>query len=191
MRSIEILFFAANPFSTSRLALDREAREIEEKIRGAKFRDQIKFKTHWATRPDDLIQAFNEHQPTVVHFSGHGSQSGEILLDHGDGESAPVQGAALERLFRVFSGTTRLVVLNACYSEPQARVIAEIVGCAIGMTRAIGDSTAITFAGALPRGIAFNASLKNAFEQGLLALDLRNMSTDIPSLLHRGDVVPE
>ena len=66
MAKCKILFLAANPQGTTQLALDNEIREIEAKIRAADFRDSLQLVSHWAVRPDDLLQFLNQHQPHVV-----------------------------------------------------------------------------------------------------------------------------
>jgi hypothetical protein len=76
-----ILYLASNPEGTEQLALDQEAREIEEKLRMSKHRDRFILRTRWAVRTDDLLQAFNEHKPAIVHFSGHGVKPGIFLQD--------------------------------------------------------------------------------------------------------------
>ncbi|GAB2570766.1 hypothetical protein Aab01nite_05570 [Paractinoplanes abujensis] len=70
---VRILFLAANPLATSRLALDEEAREVTEKLRLSRDRQVFDLVTRWAVRPGDLLQHLNEHNPQIVHFSGHGS----------------------------------------------------------------------------------------------------------------------
>src|SRR3954469_997798 len=105
MPKARILFLSANPCDTSgqeggatrpqtahlpRLALDREVREIEAKIRAAEHRDQLELVTRWAVRPDDLLQSLNEHRPHIVHFSGHGSEEAAIYLLDGQDNLKPV-----------------------------------------------------------------------------------------------------
>ncbi|MBZ0278353.1 MAG: CHAT domain-containing protein, partial [Anaerolineae bacterium] len=66
----------------------------------------------------------------------------------------------------------RLVVLNACFSAVQAEVIAEEVGCVVGMTRAVGDRAAIAFAGAFYNALTFGQSVQGAFNLGEAAMSL-------------------
>jgi hypothetical protein len=79
MPKIKVLFLAANPTSSSRLAIDEEMHAIEQKVRASEHRDALVFQSAWAVRPDDLLQLLNQHQPHVVHFSGHGSSKGLSL----------------------------------------------------------------------------------------------------------------
>jgi hypothetical protein len=88
------------------------------------------------------------------------------------GKPKPVSKEALIHLFRALKDNIRVVVLNACFSKPQADAITEEIDCAIGMQRAIGDSAAITFAASFYRAIGFGRSVKEAFDQGIVALHL-------------------
>jgi len=57
MEKIKILFVSANPAGMPQLKLDKEAREIEAKVRAAEYRDSLELITKWAVRPDDLLHA--------------------------------------------------------------------------------------------------------------------------------------
>ena len=72
---ITVLFLAANPTNTPQLRLDEEARAIQNKIRLSDYRESVKFESRWATRSSDILQAINETNPTIVHFSGHGTEN--------------------------------------------------------------------------------------------------------------------
>ena len=71
-----ILFLAANPSATDRLALDLEARAIHQELKRSGFRDRFDFQTRWAAEPLDLLRELRELKPTIVHFSGHGGARG-------------------------------------------------------------------------------------------------------------------
>ena len=186
-----ILFLAANPAGTKSLALDEECREIEQKIRAADYRDALSLITKWAVQPDDLLQYLNQFRPHVVHFSGHGSRREEIVLSDKDRQPKPVGKAALKQLFSTLRDNIRLVVLNACFSRPQAEAITEVIDCAIGMKRAIGDEAAITFAASFYRAIGFGRTIQQAFDQGKSALMLQGIpEQDTPELLVRPGVDP-
>jgi CHAT domain-containing protein len=159
-------------------------REIETKIRAAEHRESLELVTKWAVRPDDLLQLLNQHKPHIVHFSGHGSLTEEIVLLDKQGNPKTVSKDALVSLFRTFKDNIRVVLLNACFSRPQAEAITEVIDCAIGMKRAIGDEAAITFAASFYRAIGFGRSVKEAFEQGKTALLLEGIREDqTPDLL--------
>jgi formylglycine-generating enzyme required for sulfatase activity len=166
---IRLLFLSANPDSAGRLALDEEARVIQQRLRASAHRDAIEFRACPAARPDDLLQALNEVSPTIVHFSGHGHRDA-ILLQDDDGVGRPVSTATLKRIFAPFAHVVRLVLLNACFSHSQAKALASVVDCTIGLSAAIEDEAARTFAGAFYRAVGFGCSIDNALRQGIGAL---------------------
>jgi hypothetical protein len=191
MDKIKILFLAANPGDTNKLALDEEIREITSKIRAAECRDSIDIISAWAVRPDDLLQLLNQHKPQIVHFSGRGSGSSEIILTDNNGVSKPVSSMALTALFKTLKDNVKAVVLNACFSREQAEAVTQVIDCAVGMSDSIGDTAAITFAASFYRAIGFGRSIQEAFDQGITALLLEDIPEDnTPKLLVKSGVDP-
>lgn len=191
MGKIRVLFLAANPEDTKPLALDEEIREIEAKVRASEYRDSLDLIQKWAVRPDDLQQALLQHKPHIVHFSGHGTASSQIVLKDAHGKARPVSEKALVGLFTTLKDNVRVVVLNACYSKSQAEAVTQVIDCVIGMSDAIGDAAAIKFAAAFYRAIGFDRSVKDAFDLGVNALQLDAIpGEDVPQLLIRKGVDP-
>jgi CheY-like chemotaxis protein len=181
---IKILFLAANPSDTTRLRLDEESRAIDQALRQAEFRDKFEIKQHWAVRVGDIQWLLLRHKPDIVHFSGHGSESSEIILEDNSGNSFPVSVRVMSQLFSVLKDNIKCVVLNACYSEEQAQAIAEHIDCVIGMSNAIGDADAISFATAFYQALGFGRDVKTAFELGCVQIDLASLDEqDTPKLL--------
>jgi len=192
MDKIKILFLSANPAGTPQLKLDEEARVIEAKIRAADHRDSLELITKWAVRPDDLLQSLNQHRPHIVHFSGHGNPTEEIVLLDNLGKPKPVSKEALVHLFLALKDNIRVVVLNACFSRLQAEAITGEIDCAVGMMREIGDDAAITFAASFYRAIGFGCSIKQAFDQGIAALLLDgSLEGKTPVLISGRDTAPD
>ena len=186
---ITVLFMASNPEGTSQLRLDEEVRAIQEKIRLSEFRDSIHFESRWAVRSADILQAINETNPTIVHFSGHGAKNGDLVLSNPDGTPKFVSKEAISMAISTASDTVRLVVFNACFSEHQAKSVVDNIEAAIGMSDSIRDDTAVTFAAQLYSTIGFGYSLEKAFKQAIAAIMLEGISQeDIPQLFKRDDV---
>ncbi len=189
MEELKVLFLGANPDGTTKLNLDVEVREITDKVRASEHRDAVDLVSRWAVRPDDLLQYLNQDKPHVVHFSGHGTRSEEILLLDKNGTPKAVSKEALEGLFRTLKDNIRVVVLSACFSRHQAEPISSSIDCTIGMNKAIGDDDAITFAGSFYRALGFGRSVKDAFEQACAALLLEGIGEETtPELLVRPGV---
>jgi TPR repeat protein len=196
MSKVKVLFFAADPppappqDPTARLRLDGDIRRIRERVRAAEYRSALEFDYHLAASSEDVRQALNEVHPQVVHFSGHGTREGLVLVGR-DGHPQLVRAKALRQLFQVFRGEIRLVVLNACLSQPQAKAIADVVGCAIGTRREISDEAAITFGSSFYSAIAFGHSVQIAFDQACAALAMEHPGEeDCPAIVSAPDVDP-
>ena len=170
---ITVLFFATNPKGTSQLRLDEEARTIQEMIRKSEHRDSISFETRWAVRPLDILQAINEINPDVVHFSGHGADTGELVLENTDGSAKIVTKEAITQTIMASSDKIHLLFFNACFSYEQAQEVINHVDAAIGMTTSISDKEACTFADQFYSSLGFGFSVKKAFDQakGVMMLE--------------------
>lgn len=183
-QTINMLFLAANPLDTPRLRLDQEVEAIDNALRLAEYR-RFDIKQHWAVRVSALQGYILRHQPTIVHFSGHGSSSNEIILEDDNGKKKPVSPQALSQLFAILKDNIRCVVLNACYSKAQAEAIAQHIECVIGMSDSIRDDAAISFATSFYQALGYGRDMKTAFELGKsqIALMQTLKEQDIPKLL--------
>lgn len=181
---IKILFLTANPSDGARLRLDAESRAIDQVLREAEYRDKFQIQQHWAVRVTDLQGLMLRHQPNIVHFSGHGSAESELILEDNLGNSQVVSSGALSQLFSVLKDNIRCVVLNACYSESQAQAIAQHIDCVVGMSDAIEDTSAISFATSFYQALGFGRDVQTAFDLGCLQIDMENLGQeDVPQLV--------
>lgn len=207
-----ILFLAANPAGTDRLALDQEARAIQIELERSGHRDQFELVTRWAVQPLDLLRELRKVRPTIVHFSGHG---GTIDVDPGvdpgagprrtaghrdvvvrprpgrapaasqaqyglyfqgaDGQPQVVTTAALRDTFGAAGSSVKLVVLSACYSQPQSSALLAHVDCIVGMSGSIRDDAARSFAIGFYGGLGERESVADAFRQGQAAISLEDL----------------
>lgn len=171
-QKIVVAFFASDPGGdpATRLALDEEARSIGEKIRSSQHRDSVELQTRWAVRPLDILQAVNELGPTIVHFSGHGSDRDELVLQDDKGQPKFVSKEAIVQTIAISFESVRLVVFNTCFSFSQAQEAVKHIDAAIGMSTTIGDEAARVFSSQLYSAIGFGRSIRAAFNQAKAAL---------------------
>ena len=206
-----ILFLAANPSRSSPLALDQECAAIERELRMAVHREDFEFRSKWAVTVDEMMRHLGELQPAVIHFSGHGAgktdegssaavrdlavpddlggaQSGIYLQDdHGDPQL--VTARALTMMIRSAAASARVVVLNACYSEPQAAAVRSVVDCVVGMAGAIRDDAARSFAVGFYRALGNRRSVGNAVDQAVATLAAKGMPDEaLPRCVTRDGV---
>jgi len=191
-KSITILFLAANPKATVTLRLDEEVREIEHKILLAQKKDELILVKKGAVRASDLQFYLNQVRPTIVHFSGHGTDEGQIVFEDKNGNAFPVSSEALASVFETLKDNVRCIVLNACFSLEQARAINQHIDFVIGMSSGINDEAAIAFSYGFYLGLASERSIENAFKQGINEMKLLGFSGDdnTPKLLCKDNVKP-
>lgn len=198
-----ILFLAANPLGTDRLALDEEARAIGEELERSGHRDQFELVTRWAVRPLDLLRELRKLKPTIVHFSGHGSTSelssgavgrhdiaGEgavvgavvdgarprgLFFQGPEGGAQVVSTLAIQQTFGAAGASVKLVVLNACYSDVETEALLAHVGCVVGISGSIRDDSARNFAIGFYGGLGERESVAAAYRQGSAAIGLEGL----------------
>lgn len=165
----KILILSANPKGTTQLRLGEEAREIKEGLKRSQRREQFTIERSEAALYRDISRSLLEYEPQILHFSGHGmgfpvqkretdsderklkpipeSNTGSegLVFEDETGHEKLVNTEALAELFELFADKLECVVLNACYSEVQARAIARQIPYVVGMNKAIGDKAAIEF----------------------------------------------
>ena len=174
--SHRILFLSSDPTDASRLRLGEEYREIAEKIRLSSGRDSITLHPSFSVRPDDLTQALLDFNPTIVHFSGHGTEIGELCFEDESGRLLPISGDALGDVFSHFADTLKVVVLNACFSVRQAHHIQKHIDYVIGMQKEIGDTAAVAYSVGLYQAIAAGKSVPIAHSLGCSQVRLRRIA---------------
>jgi hypothetical protein len=169
-----ILILTANPKNTARLRLGEEVREIAEGLRRSSRRDAFELEQQWAVRIEDLRRALLDHNPQIVHFSGHGDVEG-IMVEDDAGNATLVDAQGLAGLFKLFKTQVTCVLLNACYSETQATAINEHIAYVIGMTKSLGDRAAIEFAIGFYDALGAGRPYEEAFEFGCNAIQLHGI----------------
>ncbi len=173
----KILILAANP---SDLRLDQEIREIEDAIRRAIRRDQFQIVTRQAVRPKDIRRAIAEERPQIVHFCGHGTEDGSLILQDDGGQRQLVKQDGLAELFKSHADSVNCVLINACYSEKPAEAISQYINYVIGMNQAVSDKTAIKFAEGFYDALGYDSQdnqeeFQRAFNEGIIAIKLEGI----------------
>lgn len=202
MDSIHVVFAAANPSATTHIQIDEEVREIEAQLAKSEYaqavtgnaerRHPIRIRALWAARLTDLVREVAAFQPGVVQFSGHGEGQRGLLMIDTSGQPMCIDGKVLRAVLGEFAATTRLVVLNACYSQVQAEEISQVIDCVIAMNDGISDRAASLFAASLYGQLALGCSIGRAFRLGQAIVGAHcPEDAAIPCLLTRMGVEPD
>jgi CHAT domain-containing protein len=180
-----ILILASNPKTTAPLRLDEEVREIDALLQRARKRELFDLKQRWAVRVQDVYQSLLDFNPSIVHFSGHGSGDDGLVLEDENGQVRLVETVALAGLFEVFANRIECVVLNACYSEVQASAIAQHIPYVIGMSKEIGDVAAIKFATGFYSALGAGESVEFAYKLGCSVIQLDGIPEHLTPMLKK------
>ena len=184
--NLKILFLSAEPRNMIRLRLGQELRDIQEKLNLSNCQGQFILSHCMAARPTDITQALLDSTPNIVHFSGHGLDTGELCFENNLGEMEPVKPDVLADLFKLVSDQTNCVLLNSCYSKILAEAIVKHISYVIGMNQSIGDKAAIAFATGFYKAIGAGHSVDKAFKFECIEIRLKGISEyQIPKLLTR------
>ncbi len=189
-----ILILSANPKGTSLLRLNEERREIKEGLRRAKKREQFVIESSEAVRYRDIHRAILDFEPQILHFSGHGAGEEGLVFEDETGQEKLVDAEALAELFELFSDKLECVVLNACYSEVQAKAIAQHIPYVVGMNKAIGDKAAIEFAIGFYDALGADKDYVFAHKLGFSAVRMAGIKENLTPVLiqgKRGESTPE
>jgi CHAT domain len=183
-RSIKtILVLSAQPKGVDPLRLEEEVRELRRGLERSRHRDDFRIEQRSALTAQDLRRALIDCQPQIVHFSGHGAGEPGLVFENEAGQMQLVSGAAIAQLFAVFADVIECVVLNACYSEVQAKAIAQYVPHVIGMKQAIGDRAAIEFSIGFYDGLLGGRSIRDAYNLGCNAIQMAGIPEDLTPMI--------
>jgi hypothetical protein len=178
----KILILPANPRDKSRLRLDEEVREIQERLKRAKYGRKFIVQQATAIRIRDLQQELLDHEPDIVHFCGHSKTEG-LLLENNQGEAVLTPSDALASLFALCSQHIECVLLNSCHSSHQAEVISQHIPYVIGMNNKVFDDAAVEFAGGLYAALGAGKNIEESFAFGKNALELHDLPDQLTPIL--------
>lgn len=170
---LDVLYLMADPIRRNRLRVDAEVKNVVEEIRRSKYRDNITLHQSPAANLDSIIRGLNDHQPGIVHFSGHGNADG-LATDDGGVKRTKTQVVTFDLLGKALAATDNppiVVVLNACRSAGARGALLGTAKAIIAMQNSISDFAAVAFAKMFYGGIASGQSLQSAFQQGCVAVE--------------------
>jgi hypothetical protein len=189
---LRVLYLTANPDLD--LRTEEEVRQVQQALRGAKYRDFIAIEQKPAATFQDLLDGLNDVRPHVVHFSGHGGAQA-LLMDGGDVHGEAAQEVTFGLLIKALEATDSpptLLVLNACDTLDGADVILPAVPVVVAMSKEVLDVAAIVFAQQFYAALASGQSVGSALKQAKVAIEaalIDDGASALPRCISRDDVV--
>jgi hypothetical protein len=192
-KRLNVLYLTANPDRAHSLRVDAEVRQVQDAIRGSAYRDNISLEYRPAADLDSLIEGLNDYRPRVVHFSGHGYEGG-IAVDSTKVGKRRVKTVSFELLAKALSATDappEIIVLNACKSAGARKAFLPPAKMIVVMRDSVSDLAATAFAAKFYAAVAAGQSVKSAFKQGKVAVEMVSLNeVDTPDLLVASGVDP-
>lgn len=180
----KLFYFAANPSDQDAIRTGLDLREIKAALENAKKKDKLVIAdTAFSARRTDLVNGLRKHHPTIVHFAGHGNESGLALEDE-EGYSSKLSNESLKVLFGEYR-SVKCVFLNACHTQSQAQLISTENIYVLGTPTSIDDSMAAKFASAFYTSIAEGKELESAYRLALVVLE-EYPEVEVPRMLYQG-----
>lgn len=188
---LRILYLTAAAAGDMRVG--EEIRRVKAAVRAATLRDLVEIEHMPSATASDLLDGLTRFRPHVVHFSGHANED-FLEFDSGLAERGPgqiVAAAAFAEAIDAVDARPKVIVLNACHSHAHVDGLLEVVPLAIGMTDAIGDVDAITFATRFYAAITEGQSVEAACKLAKVDMRLNGLpDADLPVLSHVPAVDP-
>jgi hypothetical protein len=172
-----LLFLRANPLDAQQgtLPIDHEIKKIKGVL---KWRvGEFEMRDEGALEPHEILGYLLETRPHLLHFSGHGSNLGSLLLETADSTKVYVKPKQVASMIAEFR-TVQCVVLNACYSEVLADLLANHDTVVIGTNQAISDVVAASFSFGFYQALTFGESVASAFKLALRQIGMSKASDE-------------
>ena len=158
-----ILYISATPTNVDTLQVDFEFKKIKASLEGGLNRDEFELLSPlMAVSLQDFLQAKHRYKPAIIHFSGHGLQDG-LMFATSENVFQIIPTELLREVFKGIEAYAKLIVLNACYSSAQAKILSEKGIYVLGMNVPVTDTAAIDLADNLYRFISDGQTTEEAF----------------------------
>lgn len=193
-----ILFLSASP-AARKISCGEEHTHIVEQICYQEgMKEKVEIIPMLNITSDEMSDVIRKWAPNIVHFCGHGEESdpdtpraGGLLFISDDHTGTKVMDALM--LGKIFASIKErnpgleVVVLNACYSEPQAAAVSKSGIYAIGTSEKIGSPAARKFAVGFYREYFREKNITAGIRYGREKGTTENIDIDqLVHLYHRG-----
>ena len=166
-----ILLVLADPLDSGRLRLLSEQQRLKDSLSQSLHRDSFEIQALAETRLDNFGPTLARTKPTIIHFSGHGSQNG-IYFNNSTGQAIMIEPSRLSQMLSLADqDNLQGVVMNACFTAEmfRARTLAQD---AVVMEGELSDAAAISFSQQFYAYLGDGRSFKNAFTWAQASADL-------------------
>ena len=175
---VEILFLSARPDDAAALHVGRELGQINKKLRTGLLGQRFKVgEVEQAVTPLDIQEFLRRSRAQILHFSGHGTAGGGLLLEDAIGRSVTVDADVLRDLLELVQDESdfRIGIFNACHSVDLAEILVRkpaVLPCAVATTDVVDDEVAIAFAYGFYSALADGKDVNYAYRAGRIQVGM-------------------
>ena len=159
-----ILFLCAEPLGKRKFR--NESRGIQEALRRPITQEKPEFEQIHDVEVDMLRSFLDDNKPDIVHFSAHGTPSGDLILcsiDKTKSENASPE--YITRVLNEIEPEIKIVYFNVCNSSKTAAQVKKVIKCVIGMKEEITIEAATIFAKYFYQNFAYGYNAFKSFEK--------------------------
>jgi anti-sigma regulatory factor (Ser/Thr protein kinase) len=176
-----VLVAFANPMGTTSLHLGAEDKVIKKALEGG--RANVSVDVCHAATIHDLRHALLKTDYRILQFSGH-SNGTELIFEDDNGNIQEVNFDAFASFLVAHSPPLECVILNACSTLEQGKLLAFDVPFIIAMKAPIQDMAAIEFSRGFYDVIAVGKNVEFAYQEGRRCVQMMTKSeSDLPVLV--------
>jgi GTPase SAR1 family protein len=168
IEQLNILYVSARPHDKFNLRNDYD--KIKNRLGKSIQNGEIQFELPILdTNYDKVLTELKDTKPTVLHYSGHGSEEGICFINNQTNKTELLTNDELEDVFENRSSYLKLVFLNSCLSMHQAKIISQFGIYVLGLTEEVEDALALSIGQLFYLGISaqeFPISIEKAIRVG-------------------------
>mmetsp|Transcript_4123 Transcript_4123/g.6543 ORF Transcript_4123/g.6543 Transcript_4123/m.6543 type:complete len:388 (-) Transcript_4123:1700-2863(-) len=147
--------------------------------------ENVNFEYYFQKKVSDIARLVAEREPTIVHIACHGSTKGEISIG-GEVAAPDSLSDALAVAVKGQQGQQklRLVILNACSSALQAKMLAPLVDFVMAHQKPVEDEVAVEMSKVIYFWMGRNQSLIDASKLARQKCESLHLLARIPANVH-------
>ena len=117
-----ILILAASPKELGSIQDNPEKNAIRDVLAKTNKYDEFRIEISSGVTTNQIIDELTTYQPYIVHVIGHANATGICVVDSNENAEL-LNNNDLDTIFSALSNKTECVILNACHSNTQAKII--------------------------------------------------------------------
>lgn len=177
----KILFVAAEPIGLPVTYWQKEYKSIIDVFNFSKLKDYCLLEAEFDTKSNDFLLAL-EREPWLIHFSGHGTQDGNLVFVDKHKEKFTARTRDLIPFFEE-SKTLKCVLFCSCHSSKLVEETKKVVEYSIGFEGPVENEDAIAFISQFYRNLSLVKTIDAAFNRAVNVFSFNKYQGEVKPIL--------